>query len=237
MKQRIKIQGLSIFISIVITVFLHTMLFPRWEGRRWNDLFNFLGIILVLSGFLFRVCARGHKEEKSSQGRSLVKDGPYAIIRNPMYFGTLLIGIGTIAVLFQFWVVFLFLTVFLLIYVPQVRKEEAVLAAMFKEEYREYSKAVPGYFPRIRSLLHLRGYLDLKLSWVRKEFSSFVFTLIAISAIEIWEDASLFGPAEIIKKPLELILAILVLTVSWILFRARRPEVFPSADKKVSSSG
>src|SRR3990167_1802669 len=116
MKPRIKIQGLSIFISIVITIFLHKMLFPRWEGRLWNELFNFLGILLVLFGFLFRVSARGHKEERSSQGRSLVNDGPYALVRNPMYFGTLLIGIGAIAILFQFWTIFLFLAVFLLIY-------------------------------------------------------------------------------------------------------------------------
>ena len=221
MKPRIKIQGLSIFISIVITIFLHKMLFPRWEGRLWNDLFNFLGILLVLFGFLFRVCARGHKEEKSSQGRSLVKDGPYALIRNPMYFGTLLIGIGTTAILFQFWTIFLFLAVFLLIYIPQVRKEEALLAAMFKEEYQEYSKAVPGYFPRIRSLLNLRKHLDLKLSWVKKELSSFIFTLLIILVIEIWEDARLFGPAELIQKPIELVFVVLFLAILWVSFREK----------------
>ena len=221
MKPRIKIQGLSIFISIVITIFLHKMLFPRWEGRLWNELFNFLGILLVLFGFLFRVCARGHKEEKSSQGRSLVKDGPYALVRNPMYFGTLLIGIGAIAILFQFWTIFLFLAVFLLIYIPQVRKEEALLAAMFKEEYQEYSKAVPGYFPRIRSLLNLRKHLDLKLSWVKKELSSFIFTLLIILVIEIWEDARLFGPAELIQKPIELVFVVLFLAILWVSFREK----------------
>jgi len=221
MKPRIKIQGLSIFISIVITVFLHKWLFPEWRGRLWNELFNFSGVVLVLFGFLFRVCARGHKEEKSSQGRSLVKDGPYALIRNPMYFGTLLIGIGAIAILFQFWIIFLFLAVFLLIYIPQVRKEEALLAAMFKEEYQEYSKAVPGYFPRIRSLLNLRKHLDLKLSWVKKELSSFIFTLLIILVIEIWEDARLFGPAELIQKPIELVFVVLFLAILWVLFREK----------------
>ncbi|MDO8748726.1 MAG: isoprenylcysteine carboxylmethyltransferase family protein [Candidatus Omnitrophota bacterium] len=222
MKKRIKIQGLSIFISIVITVFLHKWLFPQWKRQLFNELFNFLGVVLVLFGFLFRVCARGHKEEKSSQGRSLVKDGPYALIRNPMYFGTLLIGIGTIAILFQFWTIFLFLAVFLLIYIPQVRKEEALLSAIFKEEYREYSKAVPGYFPHIRSLLNLRKHLDLKLSWVKKELSSFIFTMIVISAIEIWEDTWLFGLLELIKKPLELVLVILFLVLLLFLFRQKK---------------
>ena len=221
MKPRIKIQGLSIFISVVITIFLHKWLFPEWRGRLWNELFNFSGVVLVLFGFLFRVCARGHKEEKSSQGRSLVKDGPYALIRNPMYFGTLLIGIGTTVILFQFWTIFLFLAVFLLIYIPQVRKEEALLAAMFKEEYQEYSKAVPGYFPRIRPLLNFRKYLDLKLSWVKKELSSFIFTLITILAIEIWEDTRLFGPAELIQKPIELVFVVLFLAILWVLFREK----------------
>ena len=221
MKPRIKIQGLSIFISVVITIFLHKWLFPEWKRQLFNELFNFSGVVLVLFGFLFRVCARGHKEEKSSQGRSLVKDGPYALIRNPMYFGTLLIGIGTTAILFQFWTIFLFLAVFLLIYIPQVRKEEALLAVMFKDEYREYSKAVPGYFPRICSLLNLRKHLDLKLSWVKKELSSFIFTLITILAIEIWEDTRLFGPAELIQKPLELVFVVLFLAILWVLFREK----------------
>ena len=221
MKPRIKIQGLSIFISVVITIFLHKWLFPEWKRQLFNELFNLLGVVLVLFGFLFRVCARGHKEEKSSQGRSLVKDGPYALIRNPMYFGTLLIGIGTTAILFQFWTIFLFLAVFLLIYIPQVRKEEALLAAMFKEEYQEYSKAVPGYFPRIRSLLNLRKHLDLKLSWVKKELSSFIFTLLIILVIEIWEDARLFGPAELIQKPIELVFVVLFLAILWVLFREK----------------
>ena len=221
MKPRIKIQGLSIFISVVITIFLHKWLFPEWKRQLFNELFNFSGVVLVLFGFLFRVCARGHKEEKSSQGRSLVKDGPYALIRNPMYFGTLLIGIGTTAILFQFWTIFLFLAVFLLIYIPQVRKEEALLAAMFKEEYQEYSKAVPGYFPRIRSLLNLRKHLDLKLSWVKKELSSFIFTLLIILVIEIWEDARLFGPAELIQKPIELVFVVLFLAILWVLFREK----------------
>ena len=224
MKKRVKIQGLSIFISIVITVFLHKLLFPEWKRQLCNELFNLLGIVLVLFGFLFRVCARGHKEEKSSQGRSLVKDGPYALIRNPMYFGTLLIGIGIIAILFQFWTIFLFLTVFLLIYIPQVRKEEALLAAVFKEEYREYSRVVPGYFPRIRSLLNPLAYLSLKLSWVKKELSSFIFTWIAVLAIEIWEDARLFGPAELIKKPLELVLVILFFVLLVVLFRQQKSK-------------
>ena len=221
MKPRIKIQGLSIFISVVITIFLHKWLFPEWKRQLFNELFNLLGVVLVLFGFLFRVCARGHKEEKSSQGRSLVKDGPYALIRNPMYFGTLLIGIGTTAILFQFWTIFLFLAVFLLIYIPQVRKEEALLAVMFKDEYREYSKAVPGYFPRICSLLNLRKHLDLKLSWVKKELSSFIFTLLTILVIEIWEDTRLFGPVELIQKPIELVFVVLFLAILWVLFREK----------------
>ena len=221
MKPRIKIQGLSIFISVVITIFLHKWLFPEWKRQLFNELFNLLGVVLVLFGFLFRVCARGHKEEKSSQGRSLVNDGPYALVRNPMYFGTLLIGIGAIAILFQFWTIFLFLAVFLLIYIPQVRKEEALLAVMFKDEYREYSKAVPGYFPRIRSLLNLRKHLDLKLSWVKKELSSFIFTLLIILVIEIWEDARLFGPVELIQKPIELVFVVLFLAILWVSFREK----------------
>lgn len=183
MKKRIRIQGLLIFISFALAIFLYKILLAQWQGRLLDKLCDALGIALVLSGFLFRISARGYKEEKSSQGRNLVTDGPYAAVRNPMYFGTLLIGTGVIFTLLQLWVIFPFIIIFLLIYIPQIKKEEAILLKTFKEEYEAYSQNTPRCFPRLKNLLSLPGRLCLKLSWVKKESISLVLTLIGILAI------------------------------------------------------
>lgn len=218
MKKRIRIQGLLIFISFLLAIFLYKILLAQWQGKLLDKLFNCLGIALVLSGFLFRISARGYKEEKSSQGRNLVTDGPYAAVRNPMYFGTLLIGTGVIFTLLQLWVIFPFIVIFLLIYISQIKKEEALLLKTFKKEYEAYSQSTPRCFPRLKDLLSLRGRLRLKLSWVKKESASLLLTIIAILAIEVWEDVQLFGRPEFLKESMELVLMLLSFAALIVLF-------------------
>lgn len=219
MKKRIRIQGLLIFISFALAIFLYKILLAQWQGKLLDKLFDCMGIVLVLFGFLFRISARGYKEEKSSQGRNLVTDGPYAAVRNPMYFGTLLIGTGVIFTLLQLWVIFPFIIIFLLIYIPQIKKEEALLLKTFKEEYQAYSQSTPRCLPRLKDLLSLPGgRLRLKLSWVKKESTSLLLTIIAILAIDAWEDVRLFGWAGFPREPIELILMLLSFTVLIVLF-------------------
>lgn len=222
MKKRIRIQGLLIFVSFLLAIFLYKILLAQWQGKLLDKLFDCLGIALVLSGFLFRICARGYKEEKSSQGRNLVTDGPYAAVRNPMYFGTLLIGAGVIFTLLQLWVIFPFIIIFLLIYIPQIKKEEALLLKTFKKEYEAYSQSTPRCFIRLKDLLSLRRRLCLKLSWVKKESASLLLTIIAILAIEAWEDVQLFGRPEFLKESMELVLMLLSFTALIVLFSRQK---------------
>lgn len=186
MKKRIRIQGLLIFISFVLVIFLYKILLAQWQEKLLDKLFDCFGIALVLSGFLFRISARGYKEEKSFQGKELVRDGPYAVVRNPMYFGTLLIGTGVVFTLFQLWVIFPFIIIFLLIYIPQIKKEEALLLKTFKEEYEAYSQSTPRCLPRLKDLLSGPGRLRLKLSWVKKESAALLLTIIGILAIVLF---------------------------------------------------
>ena len=221
MKKRIRIQGLLIFISFILAIFLYKILLAQWQGKLLDKLFDCLGIALVLSGFLFRISARGYKEEKSAGGRNLVTDGPYAAVRNPMYFGTLLIGTGVIFTLLQLWVIFPFIIIFLLIYIPQIKKEEALLLKTFREAYQAYSQSTPRCFPRLKGLLSLPGRLRLKLSWVRKESASLLLTIIAILVIEAWEDVQLFGRLEFLRESIELVLMLLSFTALIVLSRKK----------------
>src|SRR3989338_2596639 len=222
MKKRIRIQGLLIFVSFLLVIFFYKILLAQWQGKSLDKLFDCLVIALVLCVFLFRISARGYKEEQSSQGRNLVTHGPYTAVRNPMYFGTLLIGIGVIFTLLQLWVIFPFIIIFLLIYIPQIKKEEALLLKRFKEEYAAYSQSTPRCFPRLKGLLSLPGRLCLKLSWVKKESVSLILTIIGILAIEAWEDVQLFGRAGFLREPIELVLMILSFTVLIVLFSRQK---------------
>ena len=103
-----------------------------------------LGAIAILPGLVVRALASGHVRKNEALARS----GPYAHTRNPLYLGSLLIGVG-FAVAARSWSVGIVLVVlFFAIYVPVIRSEEAFLRQKFPE-FEEYARKVPRMFPRI----------------------------------------------------------------------------------------
>lgn len=167
-------------------ILLSNYAFPHQRRVFLDGALSALGMGLILFGFLFRISSRGYKEEKSSNGNTLVKDGPYAIIRNPMYFGTFMIGTGVVIMLLEPWFLFLFAAISLLIYAPQMKKEEKVLSERFGQEYKEYCKLTPKYFPRLDYLTRLNKYVSLKDFWIKKEIVPMVTTIAVVILIEIW---------------------------------------------------
>lgn len=225
MKRRIRIQGSSVFIALIASLLFSKFLFPTWRGEVVDELLDALGTGMVLFGFLFRISARGHKAERSPDGEALVTDGPYALVRHPMYFGTLLIGLGIITILLNEWALPPFLILFSLIYLPQIRREQRKLTGCFGDAYRAYCEKTPTYFPRILSLiqLNLRESLPLRTRWFRRELVSLVGVFSTIVAIEIWQDVRTFGGAEWPKELLELLLAgMLYLVILLLLYRMKR---------------
>lgn len=224
MKTRIKIQAFFVFLAVTLAVFLPKFLFPRWQERTLDGILDVLGIVLILFGFLFRISARGYKSEKSNEGSRLITDGPYALMRNPMYFGTLMIGTGIIMVIFEWWTIFIFGLVFLLIYVPQVNKEQRELSIRFTDEYRKYCERLPRYFPKLSYLLKMdiRDYLFLKWGWIKKELPSLASVICAVIALEVWEDIRVFGYKDFFKEVLELSLTVIsFIIISILVYRKK----------------
>jgi protein-S-isoprenylcysteine O-methyltransferase Ste14 len=103
-----------------------------------------LGAIAIVPGLLLRALASGHVRKNEA----LATSGPYAYTRNPLYLGSLLIGIG-FAVAARSWSVGIVLVVmFFAIYLPVIRDEEAFLRRTFPE-FEEYARRVPRMFPRL----------------------------------------------------------------------------------------
>lgn len=89
------------------TILFSKFLFPHWKKEILDEFLDAIGISLVLFGFLFRIAARGYKADGSPEGKKLITNGLYGLMRNPMYVGTLLIGLGINLVLFEWWVAIL----------------------------------------------------------------------------------------------------------------------------------
>jgi protein-S-isoprenylcysteine O-methyltransferase Ste14 len=126
-------------------VFLAGLLLPRWSPERF-----FLSLPLLVGGQALRFWAAGSIPRYRTERLDapvLVDWGPYGWVRNPLYLGNSLIGLGwglmANPLLIPF---FLVLNAALLgVLIPY---EEAYLEGRFGAAYREYRSRVPALFPR-----------------------------------------------------------------------------------------
>ncbi len=103
-----------------------------------------IGGIVAILGLLVRAWASGHIRKNSV----LTTSGPYAYSRNPLYFGSFLLGLGFTIASGRWVLALLFAALFLGIYLPVMRVESATLFEIFGENYRRYEREVPLFFPR-----------------------------------------------------------------------------------------
>jgi protein-S-isoprenylcysteine O-methyltransferase Ste14 len=80
-------------------------------------------------------------------GHQLVTNGPYSIIRHPMYLGLMLAALGGL-LLYQTWTMVAF-TIFAPFTLLRSRREERVLSAEFGAQWQEYCQRVPAFLPRL----------------------------------------------------------------------------------------
>jgi protein-S-isoprenylcysteine O-methyltransferase Ste14 len=119
------------------------------EGS-WIDIeFDFVGWFLFMIGGGIRWWATLHIGGRKLD--TLVADGPYSICRNPLYAGTMMMGIGVAFFLqsLTFLAGFGVATVFYLSVTVPV--EEARLRERFGETFLSYCRRVPRYWPRFKN--------------------------------------------------------------------------------------
>ncbi len=212
MKSRIKTDTLILVISIIVTVpiFFIRKLYP--VNLFWDNIFDVIGIILILKGNLIRMMARGHKRTNSQQGEMLVMTGLYSIVRNPMYLGSFLVGTGFILLLWPFWVLFIFALIFYLRFNRQMLKEEVLLKRNFGKKYEEYCQKTPRFFPSIQNILRIESkkYLDLKEAFSTKEKWGLLTWIALAFVLEIIQEKFVFQSFSISSAGIVFLSAILL---------------------------
>lgn len=103
-----------------------------------------LGAIIAAFGLIIRGLAAGHLQKD----RELATSGPYAVTRNPLYFGSALLA-GGFAIAGGSWadgaMVIAYFAVF---YYAVMRNEEEDLRKRFGVAFDEYAARVPLFLPR-----------------------------------------------------------------------------------------
>ena len=119
--------------AIVLTVFAKS-----------TDQGFWMGAPIILVGEAIRIWSHGYIK-KAVQ---LATSGPYAYVRNPLYFGNFLIGLGFCVIIWHPALGIVFTLGFFGIYWLTIKGEEQRLAHSFGKAYTNYVQNVPRFFPR-----------------------------------------------------------------------------------------
>ena len=103
------------------------------------------GAAISVLGLALRAWAAGHIRKNDA----LAVSGPYAYTRNPLYFGSFLLGLGFTVAASRWQLALLFAVLFFGIYFPVMRVESGTLEALFGDNFRRYAREVPLFLPRL----------------------------------------------------------------------------------------
>lgn len=103
-----------------------------------------LALPLALAGEAIRIWASGHIEKTET----LATGGPYAHSRNPLYVGSLLLGIAVGLAAGSLWAVGVIVAYFAAFYPAVMKEEAAFLRRKFPQEYAVWEEGVPLFLPR-----------------------------------------------------------------------------------------
>jgi protein-S-isoprenylcysteine O-methyltransferase Ste14 len=131
---------------------------------RITDASLWVGIAVELLGLGMRFWASGY----ISKSRVLTTGGPYAYVRNPLYLGNFIVGLGVVIVANNMWLLLYYFLSFLVLYAGTIREEQHVLEEKFGAPYREYLRSVPMLFPS----LHRFGKADTQPFNIRQSFKN-----------------------------------------------------------------
>lgn len=134
-----------------------------------------LGLPLVVAGEAVRLWASGHIQKT----QRLATGGPYAHTRNPLYFGSVLLGLGVAVAAASPWVI-VATTIYLLAFYPSsIAEEGAFLRQKFAAEYEAWAAAVPAFVPRPLPA----GPRDSHFEWDRVRMNKEWRTTLAVPAM------------------------------------------------------
>ncbi len=157
-----------------------------------------LGIALVVLGELIRLWANGYvgsvKVNQTQQWRRdarvgmLVTGGPYAFVRNPLYFGSFVMTAGLCTIVGQPVLAAVALTVFLAVYSGKIQEEERTLSEECREAFERYSASVPRLFPRFRRYAHRSGRWSMAGIWASREWKTCAWVTVTVILLYFHEE-------------------------------------------------
>jgi protein-S-isoprenylcysteine O-methyltransferase Ste14 len=146
------------------------------------------GVLVAAAGEALRIWASGYLDKD----RRLTTEGPYAWTRNPLYLGSLFVGLGFALATGKLVLLAVLAGLFAAIYIPVMKREAARLEAAFPLDYSLYAARVPLLLPRVPR----EGARGVSYSWARVHANREPVTVIGILVVVLilWAKWRLLAP-------------------------------------------
>lgn len=142
-KVRLFTAKAAVWLLVIGVLFVHHVY--REDGLP-NLLFEVAGSGALFLAAIGRIWSAGYIAGRKNL--RLIQDGPYSVMRHPLYFFSFLGFLGAGLAMESFVLTGVMVLIFFLTHIPVMRREEERLRQLFGEEYARYGRDVPALFPR-----------------------------------------------------------------------------------------
>lgn len=147
-------KPISFLLASVLFIF-STITVPENYDAHFYEFVELFGFFLLIIAALGRIwCSLYISGRKNT---TLCKDGPYSLCRNPLYFFSFIGVIGFFLSIQNMLLGIFAALIFLVYYRGVITSEERRLRHLFHNEYEEYLKHVPRFWP---SIMIAKGHFD-----------------------------------------------------------------------------
>jgi protein-S-isoprenylcysteine O-methyltransferase Ste14 len=169
----------TVFTWIIPLLLLAAVFIQHPHGSRtvWA-----IGILFVVLGEVVRFWAAGY----ISKDAEIATGGPYSFVRNPLYFGSLLLSIGYGLVSGFGWAgVVILVAFYLLFHLSAIRYEEGFLKERFGQPYLDYLSKVPRLIPSPWPRTTGSGQFSWAQALKNREPTSALFAVIFVALLSL----------------------------------------------------
>jgi protein-S-isoprenylcysteine O-methyltransferase Ste14 len=135
---------------VVLAAFIVQPTYPKDVGE---IMLKLISVALVLAGMVLRAWGAGsagrHTRTSKIEAKKLATGGPYAFIRNPIYLGSIILGLGMVGIIGDWRLAPVCVATFVALYLVIIPAEEEFLQKTYPTEYKVYRDNVRRILPRL----------------------------------------------------------------------------------------
>ncbi len=145
------LQGAAYLLCFAFPRIYFSPLLPRWPRGEVFFAAVVIALTLVSVWFCFAAARALGKQwalmARVIEGHELIRRGPYAVVRNPIYLAMLGLLLATALAVGRWQTIFAALVIFLAGTIIRIRAEERLLRAAFGVKFDDYARTVPAFLP------------------------------------------------------------------------------------------